>query len=389
MLATEDQIHAANGAGVKKLPVVLKAILDHNHGRILDLFNSVDMNGDGIVQQHELRAGFEELGIALSEEDLDHLFDAMDADDNGRVELHELRRLISKGELKDASEYGMYEQNLAKREARQAKKEARAAKERKRAEEDASERLAVMQSRTVQNARQTPASKLMAERGDRPVPRCLRDLSVPEARAVAATRALADEMAASATAARLELYLHQVLPLPPTRRPPVASQTQSSLSVGASRATLRSSPSGASSLNGPRSLLGSRSHASLARLTSGHAAETNGILYPLPRPSTPVNPLRPSGLTASRSTPALPSTPSALPSDFFPLAEVSPWKRQVDDHCERLASTLQALHAPSMRLHFSEGPASPLGLALQCTHHAQSTRWLAVWMVCSAMVTIQ
>lgn len=91
---------------VEDLPMAIRKALAANHAKFLDLFQTLDCNKDGSVNQDEFAMGLQTLGLTVKPAELEHLFDALDVDDDGTVQLIELSKMLrSKQKLKAADDY--------------------------------------------------------------------------------------------------------------------------------------------------------------------------------------------------------------------------------------------------------------------------------------------
>jgi calcium-dependent protein kinase len=57
--------------------------------KIASLFRDQDKDGNGYLDQKELEAGFEKMGIILSKDEIDSLLSKVDTDGNGKIEYTE------------------------------------------------------------------------------------------------------------------------------------------------------------------------------------------------------------------------------------------------------------------------------------------------------------
>jgi len=74
----------------------LKESLDVHSARVMDLFRKWDINGDGLVDKREFRAGLEHLGFGSLSLHGDELFDTFDEDLTGSITFRELNRVLRK-----------------------------------------------------------------------------------------------------------------------------------------------------------------------------------------------------------------------------------------------------------------------------------------------------
>lgn len=67
-------------------PIVkLRNFIEKHHIKLLDFFNKFDKDGSMSVSRNEFRYGIKELGINLSEEELDLLIHDLDVDGDGEI----------------------------------------------------------------------------------------------------------------------------------------------------------------------------------------------------------------------------------------------------------------------------------------------------------------
>ena len=74
----------------------LRAALEKNATRVIDLFKEWDEDGDGQVSKKEFRTSMKALGLDLPRIEIDAVFDEMDPDGSGTLEYKELNKLLKK-----------------------------------------------------------------------------------------------------------------------------------------------------------------------------------------------------------------------------------------------------------------------------------------------------
>ena len=71
---TTHEMNALRSAPASSLPKRLSSLLQQNHTRVIDLFRSLDKNGDGEVTRSELAKALSDLGVSASKDELDDMF---------------------------------------------------------------------------------------------------------------------------------------------------------------------------------------------------------------------------------------------------------------------------------------------------------------------------
>jgi len=72
----------------------LKAALDKNQTKVLDLFREWDADGDGNVSRKEFIKAMPILGLDAPKEAINAVFDEFDPDGSGSVSYHELKKML-------------------------------------------------------------------------------------------------------------------------------------------------------------------------------------------------------------------------------------------------------------------------------------------------------
>ena len=85
---------ALAGSSAAAMVEQLRGALQSQLSRVMDLFRSWDVDGDGRVDRREFARGIKTLGLASSMSAAAELFDSLDADGSGTVEFHELHALL-------------------------------------------------------------------------------------------------------------------------------------------------------------------------------------------------------------------------------------------------------------------------------------------------------
>ena len=75
----------------------LKALLDKNMSRVVDLFRDMDADGSGSISAPEFREAMRSLGYEVPKKELDELFRFLDHDGSGTLEIKEVERALRKG----------------------------------------------------------------------------------------------------------------------------------------------------------------------------------------------------------------------------------------------------------------------------------------------------
>ena len=76
----------------------LRAALNANAVRVIDLFRDWDVNEDGMIGRSEFVRGVTLLGLPGGEESAKELFDSWDVDESGALEIRELNRMLRRGQ---------------------------------------------------------------------------------------------------------------------------------------------------------------------------------------------------------------------------------------------------------------------------------------------------
>ena len=87
--AADETVHA-----VSRIQTSLRARLAASHGKILDLFRSMDTNEDQMVSKEELSTAMSRLGIHAPPTELDGLFNSFDLTRDGSIAYKELSRAL-------------------------------------------------------------------------------------------------------------------------------------------------------------------------------------------------------------------------------------------------------------------------------------------------------
>lgn len=93
---------------VVSLPTKLGSVLLQHRARALDLFRSMDVDGDGTLSRSEFVRGVRALGLVGPtdpEDEIEELFAQFDVDGNGMLDYEELSRLLKVGQASRVSEY--------------------------------------------------------------------------------------------------------------------------------------------------------------------------------------------------------------------------------------------------------------------------------------------
>ncbi|KAL5262911.1 hypothetical protein ACHWQZ_G008346 [Mnemiopsis leidyi] len=67
---------------------------EHLHGHVSAIFSAIDRNKDGRLCYTDLRIGFHELGIKISDEDLKTMMDEVDQDGDGAINFSEMLTIM-------------------------------------------------------------------------------------------------------------------------------------------------------------------------------------------------------------------------------------------------------------------------------------------------------
>jgi Ca2+-binding EF-hand superfamily protein len=81
---------------VATMDAQLKKFLRGYGGRLVDLFRTWDLDGDGLVDRKEFRRALKALGYDAPKRESDMMFDALDVDGGGKIEYHEIQALLAK-----------------------------------------------------------------------------------------------------------------------------------------------------------------------------------------------------------------------------------------------------------------------------------------------------
>jgi Ca2+-binding EF-hand superfamily protein len=81
-------------AAERRAVAFLKKALHNNLGRISDLFNAWDADGNGVISKYELRRALAAQCIPVDKGALDALFRKLDTDESGGIEFRELNRML-------------------------------------------------------------------------------------------------------------------------------------------------------------------------------------------------------------------------------------------------------------------------------------------------------
>ena len=74
----------------KDLPLNLQESLLENEKSVVELFEELDENGDGVVTVEEFEFGLYDLDLGISEANLNKLYGMLDKDGNGELQYKEL-----------------------------------------------------------------------------------------------------------------------------------------------------------------------------------------------------------------------------------------------------------------------------------------------------------
>ena len=91
---TSGEKEALRSAPASSLPQRLSSLLKQNHTRVIDLFRSLDKNGDGEVTRPELAKALSDLGVSASKDELDEMFRTLDPDHSGGIDFRELQKAM-------------------------------------------------------------------------------------------------------------------------------------------------------------------------------------------------------------------------------------------------------------------------------------------------------
>ena len=72
----------------------VRELLQLHLTRVIDMFRSMDANGDGVLTKKELAIGLRNIGMDLSRGELNNLWNAFDRDHSGSVEYNELYQVL-------------------------------------------------------------------------------------------------------------------------------------------------------------------------------------------------------------------------------------------------------------------------------------------------------
>ena len=87
------KLSSRGGQSVQKQ---LADALKEHQVRLIDLFREWDDDGNGALDKKELRQAVAALGYEAPKKDVDKLFDSIDVDGNGWIEFHELKAALDK-----------------------------------------------------------------------------------------------------------------------------------------------------------------------------------------------------------------------------------------------------------------------------------------------------
>ena len=74
--------------------VQIRAWLQSNYARVMDLFREWDDDNSGAIDKKEFRQAVQVLGLGASREELESLFDSWDADGSGEIAFAEMHALL-------------------------------------------------------------------------------------------------------------------------------------------------------------------------------------------------------------------------------------------------------------------------------------------------------
>ena len=102
----------------------VRELLQANLTRVIDMFRSMDTNGDGVLEKKEMSMGLGNLGFTLTKGEMTNLWHAFDKDNSGSVEYKELYQILrdSVKDSVDAEELldnGEGSKNMTAKERRQ------------------------------------------------------------------------------------------------------------------------------------------------------------------------------------------------------------------------------------------------------------------------------
>ena len=83
--------------GLEQVDEQIRDYLSQKAVRVIDLFRQWDDDGTGKIEKKEFRRGMKELGLHVSDAQLDELFDSWDPDKSGVLTHDELQKLLRRG----------------------------------------------------------------------------------------------------------------------------------------------------------------------------------------------------------------------------------------------------------------------------------------------------
>ena len=87
----------ASATSNEPVQVQIRAWLQSNYARVMDLFREWDDDNSGAIGKKEFRQAVQVLGLGASREELESLFDSWDADGSGEIAFAEMHALLRQG----------------------------------------------------------------------------------------------------------------------------------------------------------------------------------------------------------------------------------------------------------------------------------------------------
>ena len=87
----------ASATSNEPVQVQIRAWLQSNYARVMDLFREWDDDNSGAIDKKEFRQAVQVLGLGASREELESLFDSWDADGSGEIAFAEMHALLRQG----------------------------------------------------------------------------------------------------------------------------------------------------------------------------------------------------------------------------------------------------------------------------------------------------
>jgi len=91
------RLSAATASDGESIKEQLRSHLVANGPRLIDMFRTMDLSGDGTVSRSEFAIGIKQFGVQVSTPELDALFDEWDANQSNSLELKELNHILRRG----------------------------------------------------------------------------------------------------------------------------------------------------------------------------------------------------------------------------------------------------------------------------------------------------